>query len=64
MWGEVLRANMGQKKRDGSPLVEPAFVLEIVQELPKVALCVIVGRSGMLPLSVVDGEPGPGEVAE
>ena len=64
MWGEALRANLGQTKRDGSPLFEPAFVLEIVQELPKIALCAIVGRPGRLPLSVVDGEPGPGEVAE
>jgi len=64
VWGEVLRANLGQKKRDGSPLFEPAFVLEVVQELPRVALCVVVGRSGTMPLSVVDGDPGPGEVAE
>ena len=64
MWGEVLHANLGQKKRDGSALLKPAFVLEIVQELPKVALCVVVGRSGTMLLSVVDGDPGPGEVAE
>jgi len=64
VWGEVLRANLGQKKRDGGPLFEPAYVLEILQELPKVALCVVVGRTGSMPLSVVDGEPGPGEVAE
>lgn len=64
MWGEVLRANLGAKKRDGTPLYEPAFVIENVQELPPVALCVIVGRTGQMPLSVVDGDPEPGEVAQ